>query len=103
MARPREFEELAVLEAAVECFWARGYGATCGRALIETPGLTGASLYNAFGDKRALCQRALDHYVEESVVDRIRRCEAMPAREVIGTFFQDIVTWSLRDKKRNGC
>ena len=37
---------------------------------MEKTGITGASLYNAFGDKRALYQRALDHYVEDSVVSR---------------------------------
>ncbi|MBR0641218.1 TetR/AcrR family transcriptional regulator [Roseomonas hellenica] len=36
------------------------------RDLIERTGITGASLYNAFGDKRALYQRALDHYVAGS-------------------------------------
>jgi TetR/AcrR family transcriptional repressor of nem operon len=77
MARPREFDEQAVLDAAVQCFWARGYEAISVRDPIEKTGITGASLYNAFGDKRALYQRVLDHYVEDSVVDRIRRCEAL--------------------------
>ena len=43
-----------MLNAAVECFWSRGYQATSIRDLVDTTGLTGASLYNAFGDKRAL-------------------------------------------------
>jgi hypothetical protein len=42
MARPRQFDELAVLEAAMECFWVRGYEATSVRALIKKTGLTGA-------------------------------------------------------------
>ena len=62
MARPREFDERAVLDAAVQCFWARGYEATSVRDLAQGMGLTSASLYNAFGDKRSLYRRALDHY-----------------------------------------
>jgi TetR/AcrR family transcriptional regulator, transcriptional repressor for nem operon len=103
MARPREFDEEAVLDAAVQCFWVHGYEATSVRDLIEKMGITGASLYNAFGDKRALYQRALDHYVEDSVVDRIRRCEALAPREAIGAFFAEIVRRSLDDRQHKGC
>ena len=53
MARPREFDERAVLDAAVQCFWGGGYEGTSLRELIDRTGLTGASIYNAFGDKRA--------------------------------------------------
>lgn len=91
MARPREFDEAAVLDAAVQCFWSRGYEATTVRDLIDSTGLTAASLYNAFGDKRAFYQRALDHYVASSIGARIRRCEAMAPREAIAMFFDEIV------------
>jgi TetR/AcrR family transcriptional repressor of nem operon len=103
MARPREFDEEAVLDAAVQCFWKHGYEGTSVRDLIEKTGITGASLYNAFGDKRALYQRALDRYVEDSVVHRIRRCEALAPREAIGAFFDEIVRRSLDDRQHKGC
>lgn len=89
MARPREFDEQAVLDAAIQCFWRRGYEATSVRDLVEKTGITSASLYNAFGDKRALYQRALDRYVEESIAERIRRCEELSPRAAIGAFFLD--------------
>ena len=103
MARPREFDEDAVLDAAVQCFWKQGYEATSVRGLVAQTGITAASLYNAFGDKRALYQKALDHYVEASVADRIRRCEALPPRQAIEAFFEDIVKRSLNDPDRKGC
>ena len=103
MARPREFDEEAVLDAAVECFWSKGYEATSIRDLIETTGLTGASLYNAFGDKRALFRTALDHYVEGSIGERIRRCEVLPPREAISAFFDEILSRSLNDRRHKGC
>ena len=71
--------------------------------LVAQTGITAASLYNAFGDKRALYQKALDHYVEASVADRIRRCEALPPRQAIEAFFEDIVKRSLNDRDRKGC
>ncbi len=104
MARPREFEETAVLDAAVQCFWSRGYEATSVRDLVERTGITGASLYNAFGDKRALYRRALDHYVEQSFGDRVGRFERkFPPREAIGAFFKEIIERSLSDVERKGC
>jgi len=103
MARPREFDEADVLDAAVRCFWGRGYEATSVRDLIGQTGITGASLYNAFGDKRALYRKALDHYVTGSVDDRIRRCGALPPREAIGAFFAEIVKRSLGDREHKGC
>jgi len=103
MARPREFDEGAVLGAAVLCFWKHGYEATSVRELVAQTGITSASLYNAFGDKRALYQKALDHYVEASVADRIRRCEALPPRQAIEAFLEDIVERSLSDRDRKGC
>src|ERR1700757_455817 len=103
MARPREFSEEAVLDAAVQCFWAHGYEATSVRDLIEKTGITGASLYNAFGDKRSLYQRALDRYVEDNVADRLKRCEQLPPREAISAFFAEIVRRSLEDQDRKGC
>ena len=104
MARPREFDETAVLEAAIQCFWSRGYEATSVRDLAEKMGLTGASMYNAFGDKRSLYRRALDHYVEQSFGDRVGRFERnLAPREAIGSFFDEIIERSLSDKQRKGC
>jgi TetR/AcrR family transcriptional repressor of nem operon len=64
MARPREFDEIAVLEAAVDCFWKRGYEATSIRDLAASTGLSAPSLYNAFGDKRTLYAKALERYLD---------------------------------------
>jgi TetR/AcrR family transcriptional repressor of nem operon len=103
MARPREFDEAVVLDQAVQCFWRHGYEATSVRDLVARTGITSASLYNAFGDKRALYQRALDHYVEESIAGRIRRCEELPPDEAIRAFFAEILKRSLDDPQHKGC
>ncbi len=104
MARPRQFDEAVALDAAVRCFWARGYEATSVRELAAGMGMTGASLYNAFGDKRALYRRALDHYLDASVRDRIARLEgSLPPREAIAAFLHEVLERSLSDRRRRGC
>jgi TetR/AcrR family transcriptional regulator, transcriptional repressor for nem operon len=104
LARPREFDEIAALEAAMRRFWARGYEATSIRDLADDMGISGASLYNAFGDKRALYQRALEHYLEQSVRDRVTRLE--PHRspvDAIRMFFDEVIRRSVTDRERRGC
>src|SRR5271155_62686 len=104
LARPREFDETAVVDAAIQCFWAKGFEATSVRDLSDEMGITGASLYNAFGDKRALYRRALDLYIAESFVKRARGIErTLPPREAIGAFFREIIERSLKDRQRKGC
>ncbi len=104
MARPREFNEDVALDAAMQCFWAKGYQATSVRDLEAETGLTTPSLYNAFGDKRALFRRALQRYAENSARVRIARLEAnLPPKEAIREFIREIVEHSLNDKERRGC
>ncbi len=103
MPRPREFDEAQVLDAAMHCFWHQGYESTSVRALAQRMNLTGASLYNAFGDKRTLYQRALAHYVETGFEERVRRFEQQPPAAALRAFFEDIVERSLNDDEHKGC
>jgi TetR/AcrR family transcriptional regulator, transcriptional repressor for nem operon len=103
MARPREFDEATALEAAMNCFWAQGYELTSVRDLAEQMGITGASLYNAFGDKRSLYRQALRHYLEQTVRDRVARLERLRPFPAIRTFFDEIVERSVKDRQHRGC
>jgi TetR/AcrR family transcriptional repressor of nem operon len=104
MARPREFDETAVLDAAVEHFWLFGYHAASIRDLAASMGITGASLYNAFGDKRALFKSVLMRYVKTNIENRIHRFESnFTPRMAIEGFLKEIIDYSLRDKNRKGC
>jgi TetR/AcrR family transcriptional regulator, transcriptional repressor for nem operon len=104
MGRPREFNETAALEAALECFWQRGYKATSMRELAASMGLTAPSLYNAFGDKQALYARALERYLDRTTRDRLRRYEtSLPPKQAIRHFFGEIIDHSINDRERKGC
>jgi TetR/AcrR family transcriptional repressor of nem operon len=102
MVRSRSFDEGLVLDAAMERFWKRGYVATSVRDLGEAMGLGAASLYNAFGDKRALFERCLDRYLDANMRARIARFEAtLPPRQAIEALLAEIVERSMHD--RLGC
>ncbi|MFM0695409.1 TetR/AcrR family transcriptional regulator [Paraburkholderia graminis] len=104
MARPRGFDEQEVLEAASATFWLKGYEATSTRDLVKCTGLTQPSLYNAFGDKRGLYLRALEHYLDHSLRERIKRFEStMPPAEAITGFFEETIERSVSDPHKRGC
>ena len=104
MARPREFEEEKVLDAAIECFWRRGLEATSMRDLSEATGLNQPSLYNAFGDKRALFATSLERYATRSMRERIARLERTHSpKDAMRAFFRELVSRTLSDPDRRGC
>ncbi|WP_044563326.1 TetR/AcrR family transcriptional regulator [Azospirillum sp. B4] len=103
MARPRAFDEGVALGAAVDGFWSQGYGAAGTRDLAARMGLTTASFYNAFGDKRGLFLKALDRYLDEGSRRRFARLDGLAPREAITTYVADVVERSLADPLHRGC
>ena len=104
MGRLKAFDEDRVIDAAADCFWARGYQATSVRDLADSMGIGSASLYNAYGDKRALFIRSLERYANRSMRERIARVEAIhPPQAAIHAFLAEIIDRSLRDPDCKGC
>lgn len=62
MGRAATYDREAVLKAAMELFWARGYHATSLKDLERALDMRPGSIYAAFGSKEALFCTALDHY-----------------------------------------
>ena len=103
IGRPREFDHDAVLDAAVELFWCRGYRGTSTRDLEKALSLRPSSLYNAFGSKRGLFDAALDRYQEmttRALLDPLERTES--GLQAVGDFFVALAGWVARDD-RGGC
>ena len=71
MARPKEFDQDKVLHKAIHLFSQQGFAATSTDELMRVMDVSRQSMYDTFGDKRALFLKALETYVSESV-DTIR-------------------------------
>jgi AcrR family transcriptional regulator len=67
MARHKEFNQEKALRKAVGLFCQQGFAATSTDELMRVMGVGRQSMYDTFGDKRALFLRALEAYVTESV------------------------------------
>lgn len=60
--RPPSFDRQQALDRAIRVFWSKGYESTSVRDLSTALGIGLPSLYNTFGDKRALFTEAVDAY-----------------------------------------
>lgn len=67
MARPKQFDPEQALSKAIEVFWQQGYEATSVQDLVDHMGINRGSLYETFGDKRALFLLALNQYSAKHV------------------------------------
>ncbi len=104
MARTREFDEIEVLDKAVELFWEKGYTATSANDLVDRLGLSRSSLYSTYGDKRTLYLRALDRYKKRNVnamIKMVKQSDNLP--ETIEQIFKIVVDQDIRAKVPKGC
>jgi len=101
--RPRQFDEREVLDRALELFWQRGYEGAGLSDLLEHMGISRQSLYGAFGSKRGLFLRVIEHYRETQLAQALALLEraGSPVENVraVLRFFEDLAT----DHRSRGC
>lgn len=102
MARPREFDRDAVLEQALQLFWSRGYETTSMADLVENLGVGRQSLYDTFGDKRALYLLALDRYKEAHGLPLLL-LDGRPLRVGLRLLLAAVVDWLHDVSGGRGC
>jgi TetR/AcrR family transcriptional regulator, transcriptional repressor for nem operon len=103
MGRPRGFAEAEVLDRALSTFWERGYEATSVQDLVDSTGLSRASLYGAFGDKDALFEKVLCHYRERAAQSAQELESAPSVRQGVGQFLSRTLDAAFPAKGLRGC
>jgi TetR/AcrR family transcriptional regulator, transcriptional repressor for nem operon len=66
MARLKEFDPDRALEKAMNLFWRLGYENASLEALLKEMNIAKQSLYDTFGDKRALYLKAMSYYRDQT-------------------------------------
>src|SRR3979409_1953103 len=79
MARTKGFNPQRALAKAMGVFWRLGYESASTERLMKAMGIARQSLYDTFGDKRALYLKALAYYRARTNGDVQRRREASPS------------------------
>ncbi|MDE3200533.1 MAG: TetR/AcrR family transcriptional regulator [Acidobacteriota bacterium] len=103
MPRAKEFDPEVALQAAVNLFWRLGYEQTSLELLMQEMKISKQSLYDTFGDKRALYFRAMHHY-RKSTNDSLRVVFAAdtPVREGLTKIFGSIAR-ETKEQHQRGC
>lgn len=102
--RPRLSSDQEVLDAAMRCFWARGYEASSIGWLTDQMGLPRASLYHRFGDKRGLFLASVEHYGITRTASVMANLSAEgDARAEITGFFDAMIDLVSGDPATRGC
>ena len=104
VARHKEFDREEVLEKAMTTFWRYGYEGTSMQNLVASMGINRGSLYDTFGDKRALFQSAIAHYENTRMKELVAYLKAPGAsKPAIVDLFNSLVEQSNRDQESCGC
>jgi TetR/AcrR family transcriptional repressor of nem operon len=67
MVGVRQFDENEMIATALDVFWRKGLHDATMQDLAAATGVQRGSLYNAYGDKEAIFQRAFDQYARQLI------------------------------------
>ena len=103
MSGIKQFDEAAAVLNAAHAFWQKGFAATSLSDLETATGLGRSSLYNAFGSKEALYERALERYCDVYARPILKALEAADIHVAIQQFFSLAVAALLDPSTPPGC
>jgi len=105
MARPRSFDEQALLDCALEAFWVGGYDRTSIEEISVASGVGNGSIYAAYGSKLGLFLAVFNRYCEGRVelVDGIVRGRTDDFESTVANYLDAIVADCTSYDDRRGC
>ena len=86
----------------MSAFWRHGYEATSMEDLMDCMGIGRASIYNAFGNKRALFLAALQHYVSNAGALQGVRIPDSPKQAIVSAF-EFLIERAMTGESCDGC
>lgn len=100
----KSFDLDKATDLAMDVFWAKGYEATSISDLTNGMGINKGSLYNAFGNKKALFTRALLKYDRDNRQYALAQLAQLEdPEEAVTALFDGLIAESLADTDKKGC
>jgi len=104
MTRTKNFDETEALESAMLLFWKKGYSATSMKELEQVMGLKITSIYNAFGNKRALFEKALNYYLQHILIKFIEALDNADSPEnALNAVLMEVIYLHFNHSYPGGC
>ncbi len=105
MGRPRTFDSREALTAAMNVFWAKGYDGASLKDLTGAMGISGPSMYAAFGDKRELFLKTIDLYGDVDGCAPVVIFESEPdIRLAVRGFLEEVIKYATaHESGAKGC
>jgi TetR/AcrR family transcriptional repressor of nem operon len=104
MPRVEVFNREQVLEKVKHLFWDKGFNGTSMQDLVDVTGLNRSSIYNSFGNKKALYELVLKQYQEEGkVLFEEALSQTENSFEGICLVFDNMVHAIIKDVEGKGC
>lgn len=104
MPRVKQFDEELVLKKAVTLFWHKGFNGTSVNDLVEHLGINRASLYDTFGDKQQLFEKAFQQYRALRIQHLAQYFSAQPSVKAgFEALFIRSIDEILEDPQAKGC
>ena len=103
MARNKGFDPERALAEAMAVFWRLGYENASTQSLMKAMGIARQSLYDTFGDKRALYLKALAYYRDRTNGDMQRMLRTSPSVKEGFTKLLFGLATETREQHERGC
>lgn len=104
MPRPKAFDVEEALDQAMRLFWERGYEATAMSDIVERLGVSRQSLYDTFGDKRAIYLAALERFRDRLAGPLFATLASEePIRAVLRKIFEAVIDAEVSGSCPQGC
>lgn len=105
MARPRRFDEQALLDSAQESFWVKGYDGASIDEIATASGVAGSSIYAAYGSKLGLFLAVFIRYCDGRValVEKVVGAHSGSFEDAVGNYLTAIVGDCTSHADRRGC
>lgn len=104
MPRTKQFNEQEILNKAMELFWEKGFHATSMQDLVDHLGINRASIYDTYGGKKELFDKAFQNYRDISYQTLTDLVETEP---VVKKGFEKLFRMAIADVKsesaQRGC
>jgi len=102
MSGKPQFDDSAVIGAAMEVFWRHGYSASSIDGLARAMGLSRSSMYKRFRDKDGLFQEVLSAYAQR-VLKRMNAVQAGTKRQQLEALFHEFLPLNGKTTRPAGC